>query len=194
MNPNVATPTNRFPSLPLSGDLSSGEDREVSEERTPYGASDSANELQKQTDGYSQTMVEGKARQGRTHLYLFLIHNLLIVCPEDPKQFQSPYHTSIPDYLASRSSPSSTTASGPNPNTSYMQSGQLPILGGMGGAHVSRGADNPFAYNDPVEASLNECAAAEEAKIRDQKKLLQLETEIERMERNLRAEKKRKEK
>ena len=64
----------------------------------------------------------------------------------------------------------------------------------MGGVHISRGADNPFGYSDPVEASLNECAAAEEAKIRGEKKLLQLDTEIERVERNLRAEKKRREK
>ena len=75
-----------------------------------------------------------------------------------------------------------------------MQGGQLPVSGGMGGVHVSRGADTPFAYNDPVVAALNECAAAEEAKIRGQKKLLQLDTEIELMERNLRAEKKRREK
>ena len=64
----------------------------------------------------------------------------------------------------------------------------------MGGVHVSRGADNPFGYNDPVEASLNECAAAEETEIKGQKKLLQLDTEIERMERNLRVEKKKREK
>ena len=75
-----------------------------------------------------------------------------------------------------------------------MQGGQLPLFGAMGDVHVSRGADNPFAYNDPVEATLNECAAAEEAKMRGQKKLLQLDTEIERMKRNLRAEKKRREK
>ena len=75
-----------------------------------------------------------------------------------------------------------------------MQDGQPPLFGAMGDVHVSRGADNPFAYNDPVEATLNECAAAEEAKMRGQKKLLQLDTEIERMERNLRAEKKRREK
>ena len=75
-----------------------------------------------------------------------------------------------------------------------MQGGQLPLFGAIGDVHVSRGADNPFAYSDPVEATLNECAAAEEAKMRDQKKLLQLDTEIERMKRNLRAEKKRREK
>ena len=75
-----------------------------------------------------------------------------------------------------------------------MQGGQLPLFGAMGDVHVSRGADNPFTYNDPVEATLNEYAAAEEAKMRCQKKLLQLDTEIERMERNLRAEKKRREK
>ena len=75
-----------------------------------------------------------------------------------------------------------------------MQGGQLPVLRGMGGVHVSRGADNPFVYNDPVEATLNECAAAEEAKMRGQKILLQLDMEIERMKRNLRAEKKRREK
>ena len=194
VNPNVATPTNPFPSLPLLGDLSSGEDREVPEEHTPYRVSDSPNEPQNQTDRESQAMVEGKAQQGRTHLYLFLIHKLLIVWPDVLKQFQSPYHTSIPDYLASGSSPSSAMSSGPSPNPSYMQGEQLPSLRGMGGVHVSRGADNPFTYNDPVEATLNECAAAEEAKMRGQKKLLQLDTEIERMERNLRAEKKRREK
>ena len=75
-----------------------------------------------------------------------------------------------------------------------MQGGQLPLFGAMGDVHVSQGAENPFTYKDPVEATLNECAAAEEAKMRDQKKLLQLDTEIERMQRNLRAEKKRREK
>lgn len=67
-------------------------------------------------------------------------------------------------------------------------------MGEMGNFHGSRGAENPYAYNDPVEATLNEVAAAEEAKIRDEKKLLQLDTEIEQMERSLRVERKRREK
>ena len=75
-----------------------------------------------------------------------------------------------------------------------MQSGQLPHFREMGDAHASRGADNPITYEDPVEATLNEFAAAEEAKIRDQKKILQLDAEIERVKRSLRAEEKRREK
>ena len=75
-----------------------------------------------------------------------------------------------------------------------MQGGQIAPFGAMGDARVSRGADKPIAYNDPVEATLNECAAAQEAKMRGQKKLLQLDTEIERVERKLRAEKRRREK
>lgn len=160
----------------------------MSQERTLYTASESSNEPQNQIGRDSQ------ARQGRTDLHLFVIHKLLIVRPEVPKQLQSPYHISIPDYLASRSSPSSAISSGPDPNPSYIQGGQLPRLGEMGNVHTSRGADNPITYEDPVEATLNEFAAAEEARIRSQKKLLQLDTEIERVERSLRAEEKRREK
>ena len=74
-----------------------------------------------------------------------------------------------------------------------MQGGQLPHSGKTGDVHALRGADNPFTYNDPVEAILNEFAATEEANIRGQKKVLQLDTEIERMKRNVRAEEKKKE-
>ena len=75
-----------------------------------------------------------------------------------------------------------------------MQGRQLPLLGEMGDVHASRGADNPITYEDPVEATLNEIVAAEEAKIRSQKKILQLDTEIERAKRSLRAEEKKREK
>ena len=136
---------------------------------------------------------KGKSDKVGQISHLFFIHPLLILRPEVPKQFQSPYHTSIADYLASGSPPKSAISSGPDPNLSYTQGGQLPLLGEMGDVHASRGADNPITYEDPVEATLNEFAAAEEAKIRDQKKLLQLDAEIERMKRSVRAEEKRKE-
>ena len=74
-----------------------------------------------------------------------------------------------------------------------MQGGQLPLPGETGDVHAPREANNPFTYNDPVEAILNEFAATEEANIRGQKKVLQLDTEIERMKRNVRAEEKKKE-
>ena len=79
VNPNAATQTNALPSLPLPAELSSGEDREVFEERTPHSASESPNTPQNEAGRDSQAMVEGQARQGRTDLHLFLIHKLLIL-------------------------------------------------------------------------------------------------------------------
>lgn len=70
MNPNAATPASSFPPLPLSGDQSIGETREVSEERTLYSESERPNEPQNLTDRDSQATVEGQARQGRIHLQL----------------------------------------------------------------------------------------------------------------------------